>query len=76
MDNTILFKKLAMLPENLKAEVAAFIDFLLMKNKQSGSPKKPKFGRGKGMFKMKPGFDDPLDEFKDYAEPLIEDDTK
>ena len=66
MDNTILFKKLATLPENLKAEVSDFIDFLLLKNKQSGSSKKPKFGSGKGMFKMKPGFNDPLEDFKDY----------
>jgi hypothetical protein len=68
MDNTILFKKLATLPENLKAEVADFIDFLLLRNKQSGDAKKPKFGSGKGMFKMKPGFDDPLEDFKEYKD--------
>jgi len=62
----ILLKKLATLPENLKAEVADFIDFLLLKSKQSGSSKKPKFGSGKGMFKMKPGFSDSLEDFKDY----------
>lgn len=66
MDNTILFKKLATLPENLKAQVADFIDFLLLKNKQSGRPKKPKFGSARGMFKMKPGFNDPLEDFKDF----------
>jgi hypothetical protein len=67
MENTILYKKLASLPENLKAQVADFIDFLLHKNKQSGSSKKPKFGSGKGMFKIKPGFNDPLEDFKDYT---------
>lgn len=67
MDNTILNKKLAMLPENLKAEVANFIDFLLQKNQSSGSIKKPEFGSGKGMFKIKPGFDDPLEDLKDYT---------
>lgn len=66
MDNTILFKKLAALPENLKAEAADFIDFLLQKNKKPGSAKRPKFGSGKGMFKIMPGFDDPLRDFKDY----------
>ena len=65
-DNTILFKKLATLPENLKREVVDFIDSLVARNKQSGSSKKPKFGSGKGMFKMKPGFNDPLEDFKDY----------
>ena len=54
MDNTMLYKKLATLPENLKAEVADFIDFLVQKNKQSGGYKKPKFGSGRGMFKIKP----------------------
>lgn len=65
-DNTTLIKKLATLPENLKGEVSDFIDFLLLKNKQSGGSKKPKFGSGKGMFKVKPGFNEPLDDFKDY----------
>lgn len=63
MDNTILFKKLATLPENLKAEVADLVDFLFLKSKQSGSSKKPTFGSGKGMFKMKPGFDNALEDF-------------
>lgn len=67
MDNTRLSKKLDSLPENLKAEVADFIDFLLEKSKKVDSPKKPKFGSGKGMFKMKPGFDDPLEDFKEYT---------
>jgi hypothetical protein len=67
MENTFLYKKLASLPENLKAEVADFIDFLLQKNEQSGVAKKPKFGSGRGIFVVKPGFDDPLEDFKDYT---------
>ena len=62
----MLYDKLARLPENLKVEVLHFIDFLLQKDKQSGSSKKPKFGSGKGMFKIKPGFDEPLQDFRDY----------
>ena len=62
----MLYQKLATLPENLKAQVADFIDFLLQKNKQSGSRKTPKFGSAQGMFKLKPDFDEPLDDFKDY----------
>lgn len=67
MDNTILYRKLATLPENLKAQVGDFIDFLLQKNKLSGISKKPKFGSGRGMFKIRPDFNEPLDDFKDYT---------
>lgn len=28
--------------------------------------KKPKFGSGKGMVIMKPNFDDPIEDFKEY----------
>jgi hypothetical protein len=66
MENTLLYKKLLALPENLRAEVADFIDFLLQKSKKNQSRRKPVFGSGKGMFKMKPGFDEPLDDFKEY----------
>lgn len=68
MDNIILYKKLASLPENLKKEVADFIDFLKTKNIKSSERNKPIFGSAKGMFVMKPDFDEPLEDFKDYAE--------
>ena len=62
-----LFNKLSSLPENLRREVADFIDFLMSKKKQGGDKKpKPKFGSARGMFIIKPGFDEPLDDFKDY----------
>ena len=69
MDNVILYTKLATLPENLKSEVSDFIDFLLskaIKDKKTESIPKAKFGSGKGMFKINPGFDEPLEDFKDY----------
>ena len=74
MDNTILFSKLTSLPEDMKSEVADFIDFLLSKVKQDKQVTKgdkdkpvPKFGSGKGFFILKDGWDDPLnEEFKDY----------
>lgn len=66
MDNILLFNKLAALPDHLKAEAADFIEFLSMKSKKKSSSKKPKFGSAKGMFKMAPDFDEPLDDFKDY----------
>ena len=65
MDNTLLYSKLSNLPDNLKVEVANFIDFLTSKNKKSNK-NKPKFGSAKGMFKMKKDFDEPIEDFKDY----------
>ena len=69
MENVILYNKLATLPENLKSEVADFIDFLLskaIKDRTNASIPKPKFGSAKGMFKMNADFDEPLEDFKDY----------
>ena len=60
------YNKLASLPDDLKAEVADFIDFLLSKAKKKQKKNKPKFGSAKGMFVIKPGFDEPLDDFKEY----------
>lgn len=68
MDNIILYKKLASLPENLKKEVEDFIELLKTKNKKSTERNKPIFDSGKGMFVMMPDFDEPLKDFKDYTE--------
>lgn len=66
MDNLLLYSKLASLPDDLKSEVSDFIDFLATKAKEKQKKIRPKFGNGKGMFVMKPGFDQPLDDFKEY----------
>jgi hypothetical protein len=69
MENISLYSKIALLPDQMKAEVADFIDFLAAKAKKSDKVKnapKPKFGSGKGMFIMAPDFDEPLDDFKEY----------
>jgi hypothetical protein len=71
MDNILLYKKLAILPESMKSEVSDFIDFLMNKAKKNNevlNKPKPKFGSGKGMFIIKPGFDDPLEDFKEYMD--------
>ncbi len=68
MDNALLYSKLASLPENIKAEVADFIDFLLSKKQPPKKNKKPEFGSAKGMFVILPGFDEPLDDFKEYMQ--------
>lgn len=66
MDNITLYTKLAGLPDDLKAEVSDFIDFLATKRKKSGEKKKPIFGSGSGMFVIKPDFDEPLEDFAEY----------
>ena len=67
MENNILLEKVSKLPDNLKSEVVDFIDFLLLKlSKDKSEKKRPVFGSGKGMFVIKPGFDEPLEDFKDY----------
>lgn len=65
MDNTFLFNKIAALPENLKSEVARFIDSLMGKEKKPGKHK-PKFGSAKGIIQMKENFDDPIEDFNRY----------
>jgi hypothetical protein len=56
------------LPDSLKAEVIDFLDFISTKHKDiSVKAKKGRtFGYAKGSVIIKPGFDDPLDDFKDY----------
>ncbi len=66
VDNITLYSKLATLPDDLKAEVSDFVDFLATRRKKTSEKKKPTFGSGKGMFVMKPGFDEPLDDFTEY----------
>jgi hypothetical protein len=62
-----------MLSPELKKEVEDFIDFLLekekKKEKENIQPKKERqLGLAKGLIEMKPGFDDPLEDFKEYME--------
>ena len=67
MESGVLLDKVSKLPDNLKSEVSDFIDFLLSKSSNHNDvKKKPVFGSEKGMFVMKPDFDEPLEDFKDY----------
>lgn len=62
-----MYNKLASVPDNLKNQVGDFIDFLTSKNrKEKINLGKPKFGSGKGMFIIKPNFNEPLEDFKEY----------
>ena len=68
MNNVLLFNKLATLPEGLKQEVAEFIERLMLQSKNKNTPKnKAKFGSGKGMITILPGFDEPLTDFSEYT---------
>jgi hypothetical protein len=68
MTDLKLYNKISTLPDSLKTEVIDFIDFISTKRKSS--PKKPakgrKYGYAKDSIILKPGFDDPVDDFKDY----------
>jgi hypothetical protein len=66
MENQSLYDKLVSLPDELKAEAEDFIDFLAAKAEKAKQKSKPRFGSGKGMFVMKPDFDELLDDFTDY----------
>lgn len=62
-----LIKKIESLPEDLQEEVEHFVDFLKQKsNEATRILKTRKAGFAKGTFIMKEGFDDPLEDFKDY----------
>lgn len=66
MSDEQLIEKVSKLPERLKTEVGDFIDFLLNKNHFGEAYNKPVFGSGRGTFIIKAGFDEPLEDFKDY----------
>jgi hypothetical protein len=66
MTDILIYSKISTLPPNLKREVSDFIDFLQSKNNKSLSKRKRVFGYAKDSITLKPGFDDPLEDFKEY----------
>ncbi len=57
------------MPDQMKTEVADFIDFLVTKAKKDKKDEerpRAKFGSGKGMFVIGPDFNEPLEDFKEY----------
>ncbi|MFT3949435.1 MAG: DUF2281 domain-containing protein [Agriterribacter sp.] len=66
MENDLI-RKIESLPEALQKEVEDFVDFLKSKRHEENTLNKPrKAGFAKGMFAIKEGFDDPIEDFKDY----------
>ncbi len=66
MSGLSLHTKFDALPQNMKQEVADFIDFLIEKSVAKKKIVTPTFGSAKGKIKMSADFDEPLDEFKEY----------
>jgi hypothetical protein len=70
MDVGSILAKYNALPAELKKQVEDFIDFMVQKSKEGGvkAPEKKKrvAGLAKGMIKMMPDFDEPLEDFKEY----------
>ena len=66
MSDVQLYNKIASLPEDLKKQVADFVEYLETKSRTKAEKKQRKFGYAKGFFKMSEDFNKPLDDFKDY----------
>ena len=69
METASITAKLDQLPDNLREEVIDFLDFLLEKHRRQApadSGRNRPFGLAKGQYKMGVGFDEPLEDFKDY----------
>lgn len=68
MNNSQLYTKISVLPEDLKSEVSEFVDSLLKRRKTEIKKRKPKYGCAKGQIFISPDFDAPIDDFKEYME--------
>ena len=66
MSNLGILDKLETLPDNLKQEAVDFIDFLVERAKMPKKKIIPQAGSAKGLIKIYPDFDEPLDDFKEY----------
>ena len=66
MQNASLCGKIDSLPSHLKNEALLFLEFLVQKNKVEKVKKHPKAGCLKGIFVLKKGFDEPINDFKEY----------
>lgn len=66
MTDLQLYKEIISLPADLKKEVFDFVEFLKQKAKPKTKLKSRQFGAAKGLIKMAPDFDEPLEDFKEY----------
>ena len=54
------------LPE-LNDFIGAEVEIIVLVNRSNGIPSVRKAGLGRGHVELKPGWDDPIDDFKDYV---------
>jgi hypothetical protein len=66
MTDLQLYNQITSLPADLKKEVSDFVEFLKQKAKPKVKLKRRQLGAAKGLIKMSPDFDEPLEDFKDY----------
>lgn len=66
MNDLNLYTEISSLPSELKEEVSDFVQLLKKNRKSKPKIKARKPGLAKGMIKMSPDFDEPLDGFKEY----------
>jgi Protein of unknown function (DUF2281) len=67
MSNTQLYRQLISLTPTMQQEVETYINYLKFKEVMPpAANKKRQAGLAKGMIKMLDGFDEPLDDFKEY----------
>lgn len=66
MTDAQLYFAILSLPPDLKKQVADFIDYLKSKSVHPRLQKR-QIGCAKGLIRMSPDFDEPLEEFKEYV---------
>jgi hypothetical protein len=66
MTDLQLYIEINSLPKSFKKEVEDFVQFLMSKKKHSKEKKERVFGYAKDSIIIKPDFDKPLEDFKEY----------
>jgi hypothetical protein len=68
MTNTTLYTRISVLPKSVQDQVSDYVEFLIQKRKSAKVKVHPKAGCMKGIFKISDGFNDPLEDFKEYIQ--------
>ena len=63
-----IFQKAKTLPEPAQDVLLRLAEVLATKGPPATPPPKPQFGSAKGLIKIGPEFDEPLEDFKPYTE--------
>ncbi len=66
MTDIQLYNQITSLPADLKKEVSDFVEFLKQKAKPKTKLKSRQLGAAKGLIKIAPDFDEPLEDIKEY----------